>query len=451
MNLMTFFKALSSLNTLILEDCNNYINSLEFLIITLLKKIEIIILDLKNDINKLTTNVNILDKVLILNIIKNNNDILNYLYLVENDLSEYKNSCIKIDNYLNETNIPELENQNIILVICDYLKLIVLNSNKINELFNLVKLLNCNSNEIKYVNVIKNDYIYNTTYYESLLNIFNFNTLLDNIKTLIKFRSATNTNNFNSIISYNTLSTENIYSYIAQTKLFFNNINDQIIETYNNIFNFDSTIDKLDLTNNDNIANFNYNLSQLKYYSKLLFDTINKNNINLYIAYDVAYNFLNEFIINVEEYIFYVQIFNDFTALQNYSNIVMQDILSIFNITIDINTDNTNNNLVFNDSIKTQTLNEFYSLIYNGIISKQYIFYNNIIYYDDLNILMKDSTGIYNFSSELITIITNFNNYRTIIYNNYSSSNSNLAKNAINFSYISLILKYIAICNYEKY
>jgi len=139
-------------------------------------------------------------------------------------------------------------------------------------------------------------------------------------------------------------------------------------------------------------------------------------------------------------------------------------IINIFNVDVDI--------------LKTITIDDFINLIYNGVIipinklliiknqntiksfindvyftknietaqiNLNYLYIDDDILFNDNNILIKETVAVFNYNTDLYNIIQNYNNIRNNVNSYYINLNSKLTKNALNFGYINLVLKYINI------
>ena len=181
-------------------------------------------------------------------VIDNNNEnniyksIKNVLYdlIIENLIFNQLLEDIELINI--NYNIGLSINDELLLVeVVNYLKLILLNSKKIDELLNICKLIsldenldNLNPNGLN-DNVIKNTYLYNTEYYNNQLNTKNYKIerfLKDLYNIILKL--SDNTNSF--YLVFVQILNEGFETYINNTIICLNTLIEYIIGIYKFIY-----------------------------------------------------------------------------------------------------------------------------------------------------------------------------------------------------------------------
>ena len=489
-----------------LENIVEYINNLEYVYDYINFKMFLVVYQILktiktcNYINKLFEQINyqiniVINKIFInfeiLNIIQSENQ-----YLFKNvNLTEIKKYC----NY-EETKIIFILN-----ILSTYVNIILLNTNKIDELFNLVKLMyidrTIDSLYPEGINIVKNNYIYNTDYYNNQLqtNNFNYTTFLSDLKTVINyFADPLNSNYIVSIIYLKAIN-ENIIHYIDETINYFTLINQQIIGIYKFINNINTgSIQNININDATNIANFYYILSEFSLNYTNLSQIIILNRINLFEEFDLMIEFFKNLVSNIKEYLFSVQIklnimnldynnqeyfFEDIIQILNFNEVYLTVVNKINNF-IEIFTSENNNNLkksycdyikniyykeninynydvfklskldynsnfyikikeiIFNLSLNNDELSDLIDTIIN--YSNQTIVFNdyniNLFYFQDTN---------YNFTPELYEIILEYNSIQKTVFDIYFNNDNDFYKQLINYNYITTPFTYVNIDNTE--
>lgn len=449
--------------------------------------------DFNNDIYKDTINKINIEMFNFANSIFINNEIIETL-IVKND-NLFNNICLSsIKNKL--INYDEISISIILNSIINYLNIITLTSNKIDELYNLVKLIyRDNYTFDEPLLVIKNDYIYDTEYYNNILLINNFNYInfLSDIKTVIIYFSDPINSSTNSILYQKSIN-EGIIDYINNTINYFSEINKLIIRIYKFIYNInDGILTKLDIYNEENIANFYFIISEFSLNYKKMTEIIINNKIDIFEEFNLTIIFFDNFVSNVKEYLLSVQLNIDFKNVFNNLSLctpyLFEDVTKILNLdeiyhtvngqlcTIDKLLINSEPEIIndFIEIINKNYKNNFYDLNYikkeislinfnsyfvlkNFIINsfinsnkiyKVELYYNQLITYNDYNIVQFDIDDfIFNFNKKLFEIIVNYDEINQTIFDYYFDDNSNdFNKQLINYNYITNQFVYINIDN----
>jgi hypothetical protein len=400
-----------------------------------------------------------------------------------------------IDNFTNNTSlevfnnlIPNLnlfEKELLLKQINACLKALAFNTTKINELYNLAKLMaDKDINDILPINldstVIKNDYIYNTTCYTLKTNIPRFKIvdfLLNTIELVEKLSNPIyNPDNY---ILYQKAISEGILTYISNTIQYFKDIINKIIEIY------DLTID---INDPIQIGNF-YNLLELfKYNYRAFFNVLNQNKINKFYEYSILDILFNNLLNSCEEFLLYISLRNDFinTNTQVLSEnifinddlykIIKTDVFYDFTIKTIENIDklviekNPQLTIIYLEKIKLllknksniyinqQTIlviNNMIIELKNSTLPNDFINYGSyyILPYQDLLLLMGSfKWSSFNFNQTIIELIKNINVLNISIYESYYSNPeiTNFYSQALNYSYLNTPFKYININNTDN-
>ena len=458
------------------ETINTYIKNMNYVINYFNLKINYV----KNDFNITHNNIinfNYLDYGIKTNEFINISNELNNLlinFIVKLDVfnliyNNIYNSTFNNDIIQNNINNPTFTNL-LINSIINYILIILLNSNKIDELYNLLNLIYYNQkfdiiNYEYYQNTIKNNYIYNTNYYNNNMHIQNFNYfsfLADLKKTIYHYSNSSNINITD--LPYTTNKTSEIYiiykkcindgviKFIDNVVLFFQLINEQIIGIYKFIYNIDlGSLPKINIYDNQNISNLYYLLSQFKNNVDNMYNIITSNNINIFEDFVPAVNFLNSYYSDINEYLLYIQLYNDINNINLSSTIISEDILNILNI----------NEIYAQIKISIETVYKLYNLSDLEII-KEYlkqlnlniiikdITLHDIIVFNDFNIVQNDNFPIFNFNKNLLIAIQKMNDLTSSIFEYYyDTDNIDFYKQYINYNYITSPLLYVNIQNID--
>lgn len=399
-----------------------------------------------------------------------------------------------IDNFTNTTSITvfdgilpnvELHKKKLFLKqINAYLKLIAFNTNKIDELYNLVQLMGDYNLDSK---VVKNDYIYNTTCYTTKTNIpkFKIVSFLENTIELINKLSIVS-NNPNYKIYQKSIS-QGIITFATNTIKYLKELIDTIIGIYIFLKNLPGI--GINIYDPIQIGNF-YTLLNLFISNYIgFFNILFQNKINIFYEYKNLKIMFDNFFYSCEEFLLYICLKNDFinenTLLISENIFINEDLYKI--IKTDVFNDfciktikNIDNLVIFKNPqltkiylekiksdiekkpiiyINIQTIkiiNEMLLELENDIISStstnNFINYGSyyIIPYQDL-LLLKDefNWASFNFKQDIIDIIKNVNNVNLSI-NTYYYDNQEITdfyKQALNYSYLETPYNYININN----
>lgn len=469
-----------------LETINTYIKNMNYVIDYIILKINYV----KNDFNKTYDNL--------LNFNYNNYSISNFNNFIDISTELNKiltNIIIKLDifnlsydnvfnitfnNDLIKNNIQSSSNVNtLISSIINYILIILLNSTKIDELYNLLNLIYYNQkfdiiNYDNYTNVVKNNYIYNTKYYNYVMKIQNFNYfsfLADLKKTISYYANPENIDKNNFIYTdlagnpsytdkrYTEVSTiykkcinDGILKIIDNVVLFFQLINEQIIGIYKFIYNIDEgSLPKVDIYNNQNISNLYFLLTEFKNNVDNMYNIITTNNINIFQEFIPAVKFFNNYYSDINEYLLYIQIYNDITNINVASTIISEDILKILDI----------NEIYAEIKQYIDTIHKLYNLsdldIINEYLNKlglniqiTNIKLYDIVVYNDFNIVQENIFPVFNFNKDLLINIQKINDLTSSVFNYYyTTPDIDFYKQYINYNYITSPLLYVNIQNID--
>jgi hypothetical protein len=466
--IQNLFNDISTINiNTSLETINTYIKNMEYIIDYFKLKINYV----KNDFNLTFNNIKNFDSNDFISISNELNIILiNTIVKLDIFILIYSNIYYStFNNDIISNNISNSKNTNILInSIINYILIILLNSNKINELYNLLNLIYYNQkfdiinyyqNEI----IIKNNYIYNTTYYNKVMDIQNFNyfSFLSDLKTTINHYANSLNINENDI-PYDTNKTSEIYllykksindgviKFIDNIVLFFQLINEQIIGIYKFIYNIDlGSLPKINIYDNENISNLYFLLTEFKNNVDNMYNVIISNNINIFDEFIPTVDFFNNYYSDINEYLLYVQLYNDINNINISSTFIPEDILNVLNIDEIyaeikqyINTIQKLYNLSDLDII-----NEYLKKLDINIIITN-IKLDNVVVYDDYNIVQNDNFPIFNFNKDLLITIQKLNDLTSSVFNYYyTTTDIDFYKQYINYNYITNPLLYVNIQN----
>ncbi len=244
----------------------------------------------------------------------------------------------------NFQNTPEEQIALSVETIVSYMFLIVYNTNKLDELFNTVRMIlpNDDFNENLPLGnqnnkVIKFDYILNNSYYNSNLNLntFDIKIFLSDFAKTIQFNA--DPSNTNPIISqiYQKAINENVLINITHTIDYFNLLCKQIIGIYKYVNNISGgTISPINIYITTNLSNTYYLLDLFKdSYGKMTV-VVESNKINIFQEYNLVIEFFSSFVKSITEYLYYVQlklIFDNYNSTISV-DYIPEDILKITNI-----------------------------------------------------------------------------------------------------------------------
>jgi hypothetical protein len=403
-----------------------------------------------------------------------------------------------IDNFTSNTNINVFDNifnnlsihqkQLFLNQINAYLKIIAFNTTKIDELFNLAKLMaNSEINDKLPINldsiVVKNNYIYNTTYYTTQTNIPRFKIvdfLTDTINLINKQSIPANNPNY---IAYQKSISEGIIQFISNTINYFEDIINTIVEIYTYLKNLSGP--QINIYEPEQIGNFYSLLNLFVYNYTSFFNILFLNKIdkfyeytNLKIMFDNLYHSSNEFLlyiclkkdfinddtlfiseniyINEDLYkIIKTDVFCDYSikTIQNFDNLIINKnpqltILYLEKIKYDLE----KKPKIYINEITIKTINDLISDISNTNIVSTNINFGSyyIIPYQDL--LMFKGTfnwASFNFLQAINNVIKNVNSINVSIFTYYylNPEITDFYKQALNYTYLKTPYKYININN----
>lgn len=401
-----------------------------------------------------------------------------------------------IDNFTNNTNTDvfnnvfynfELNKKHLFLnQINAYLKLFAFNTTKIDELFNLAKLMG--DKEINDVlpinldsNVVKNNYVYNTSCYTLKTNIPRFKIVdfLNDTILLIEKQSIPIINVDYEI--YKKSIAEGIITFILNTIKYFKDIINKIVDIYMN--------NSLDINTPTEIGNF-YNLLNLfvdNYTS--FFNILFQNKIDKFYEYKHLKIMFDNLYYSCEEFLLYVSLRNDFINVNTlfFSNnifinedlykIIKTDVFYDFTIKTIQNIDNLviiknpqitlpyfekiknivkNKPKIYINDVTIKIINEFIIILKNNIANNingnDFVEYNSyyIIPYQDL--LMLKGTfnwSSFNFKQNVINVVKNINLLNESIFTFYyiNPEITDFYKQSLNYTYVEMPYEYININN----
>ena len=393
------------------------------------------------------------------------------------------NTSIEVFNNLTP-NLNLMEKELLLKQINACLKVLAFNTTKINELYNLAKLMADNNiNNMLPVNldsiVVKNVYIYNTTCYTLKTNIPRFKIVdfLNNTIELIEKLSNPLSNSDNYELYQKSIS-EDIITFTSNTKKYFEDTINKIVGIYDL---------SIDINNPTEIGNF-YNLLGLfkdNYTSFFLILTQNK--IDKFYEYSILENLFDNLLNSCEEFLLYISLRNDFindeTLFLTKNIFISEDLYKIIKSDVfydfTIKTIQNIDNLVINknsqltslylEKIKSSLENKPDTYINQQTIkviddmlnelkvstSPNFINYGSyyILPYQDL-LLLSDSFkwASFNFNQSIIDIIQNINSININIYETYYTNPkiTNFYSQALNYSYLNVPFKYININNTDN-
>ena len=471
-------KALSDLSNILidntLENIGNYIIYSKYLIDYYLKKISFI----EPDILKSTNN----DFINFCN--KNNfnfdiyfyNEVIDNLVIeeLENDIHSFEiNTSPTIFNGFNIA----LEKRIFLLQqISCFVSVILYNSEKIDELLNLVKLIYhvpidplipLTLNGL----VVKDDYIYDNTYYNTNINVATFDIIqfFNDIITIVNSFSTSIIPSVSAI--YLNLIAQNILTYLNQSIINFTDINNKIISIYKFIYNIPSVpgLPQLDIFTNAEIGIFYALLETFKFNYSTVFRLLKEQDVQMFQEYELTQNFLDLYVFSIQEFLLYAQLKVDFmnTLLLNEGIYIYDDLYKIITLEnaqkyINLLVNSINNIIVKEDYT---TISKYLEAIQLKLKSEQL---NNIVFmnvfnnkktinlgglyvipYQDFNIVKINlDYSSFNFNPYIIDIIKKVNTINYDIYDYYyNTPDIEFYKQLINYNYLPLSYLYINIDN----
>lgn len=395
------------------------------------------------------------------------------------------NTSIDVFNNLTP-NLNLLEKGLMLKQINACLKAVAFNTTKINELYNLAKLMaDKNINDMLPINldssVVKNIYIYNTTCYTSKTNIPRFKIddfLLNTIELVEKLCNPSF--NPDDYELYQKSISQGIITFSTNTIQYFKDIINKIIGIYDT---------SIDINNPIEIGNF-YNLLELfKNNYTSFFLILKQNKIDKFYEYSVLEILFNNLLHSCEEFLLYISLRNDFinkdTLLlseniflnEDLYKIIKTDVFYDFTIKTIENIDNLviskNSQLtrIYLEKIKLLIENESNTYINQQTVRiiddimielekstapNNFINYGSyyILPYQDLLLLLTGSFkwASFNFNQSVIDVIKNINSLNVSVYETYFSNFeiTNFYSQALNYSYLNTPFNYININNTDN-
>lgn len=397
-----------------------------------------------------------------------------------------------IDNIFNTTSIETLnligmsDTTKYLLLeqIISFIKIIYLNTNKINELYNLVKLMSDDYDLNN--NVVKNYYIYNIESYENFTNVpkFKINVFLSDVEQLINKISNDLTNEYQT--QYLRAIEQNILIYLYGMKKYFNIILDKIVGIYKSINQIYPDNDWVNIYDVEQIGIFYFELEQFSIYSNNFFNTMNLNQINMFEEYKVLQIQFTNLQNSSKEFLLYIQLKNIFMSEQlelSESIYISDDLLKIIKLDVFLdfifNTIKNFDDLILkqktsivltymerakeNYSTENLPLKKFFGMVINDFISelKLCVITNtdtkilvngtyDIIPYKDL-LLFKGTfeSSSFNFNKGIFEMIELVNQAKKMVLENYYTNPENniFYKTYINYTYLNSPYNYINVNN----
>jgi hypothetical protein len=454
-------------------------------------------------INKIPSIMDLIDS----NISEINNTYYNlYNQIFEQIIIEKINYLVEeqviydIDNLINNANINILDSifynfdvikkKLLLNQIGAYLKLIAFNSTKIDELFNLAKLMADNEiNPALPINldskVVKNYYIYNTTCYTTNTNIPIFKIVNFLNDTIIYIEKQSDTNNNDNYEIFQKSISQGIITFITNTIYYFKEIIYKIVGIYIYLKNLPGI--GINIYDSTEIGNFYYVLNLFRNNYLEFFQILFDNKIDVFYEYKNLEIMFNNLLYSCEEFLLYICLKKDFTNAEilflsenifinedlykiiktdEFYNFLVKTIENFDSLIIYKNCQTT---ILYLEKIKSILLNNFMDFlnlkminvideillklqenIFLGIQTNDYLnFYSYyIIPYQDL-LMLKGSFNwaSFNFQQSVIDVIKNVNTLNISIYTTYYENPeiTDFYKQALNYTYIESPYKYINI------
>jgi len=405
-----------------------------------------------------------------------------------------------IDNFTNNTSITvfdnifdgvDIINKHMFLnQINAYLKLIAFNTTKIDELYNLAKIMG--DKEINSMlpenldsKVVKNTYIYNTTQYTNKTNIPRFKIvdfLNDTILLIQKLSIPINNPDYEL---YQKSISEGILTAITNTIKYFKDIINEIVGIYIFMRNLPGT--GIDIYDSTQIGNFYHLLNVFYHNYAIFFEILYGNKIDKFYEYTELKVSFNNLYYSCEEFLLYIILKKDFIndinlfisenvfINEDLYKIIKTDVFCDFSIKTIQNFDNLIINkeprltMLYLEKIKTslsykslnfinestikiidELLLKLSNDIYLKISTNNFVKFGSyyIIPYKDL-LMFKGSFiwASFNFDQVILDIIKNVNTLNITIFTTYYDNNeiTNFYKQALNYTYIQTPYEYIHI------
>lgn len=384
-----------------------------------------------------------------------------------------------IDNFTSNVNVnifeglvafDQMKKKLLLDQVNAYLKSFAYNTTKIDELYNLVKLMNLEP--IDYI--VKNYYIYDPECYTAKSNIppFKIVDFLSNTMELIEKLSINGSNPEWEL--YQKSIDEGIITYITNTINYFQNILNKIVDIYDQI---------IDIYDPVEIGNFYNLLGLFEENYKAFFNVMFQNKIDKFYEYSRVLILFDNLFYSCKEFLFYVCVKNDFinenTLFYSENIFINENLYPIIKIDVFYdsiikliqNIDNLviikepNLTIIYLEKIKillktkpptnNQTIiiiNEMIYTLKEETTPNDFILYGSyyIIPYQDLLLLGGSfQWASFNFKQEIANVIRDIDAMNISIYESYYSNPeiTPLYSQALNYSYLQTPYKYININN----
>ena len=393
---------------------------------------------------------------------------------------------ISIDVFNNLTpNLNLLKKELMLKQINACLKVIAFNTTKINELYNLAKLMaDKNINDMLPINldssVVKNVYIYNTTCYTSKTNIprFKINDFLLNTIELVE-KLSNPLSNPDDYELYQKSISEGIITFATNTIQYFKDIINKIVGIYDT---------SIDINNPIEIGNFYNLLGLFKNNYTYFFLILKQNRIDKFYEYSVLEILFDNLLNSCEEYLLYISLYYDFINTntifaseniflnEDLYKIIKSDVFYDFTIKTIENIDNlvisknSQLTLIYLEKIKLLMENKPNTYVNQQTIRviddmmidldksttpNNFINYGSyyILPYQDLLLLSGSFKWVsFNFNQSVIDVIKNINSINISIYETYFSNSeiTDFYSQALNYSYLNTQFNYINIKNTDN-
>ncbi len=346
------FKILSNLpKTVTLDTIVDLIASVEVVINYLKVKITLTIDIINNTINKIQE-LNTINNQDIISIVDDTNLIIENYVLnmilydsIDKSLNDLDSPDIK--NIIKSTypSYTEVEIYIIITSLISMVKILFHNTEKIDELINTLRLITTDSTidgifpELNN-NVTKNNFIYNTSYYNDNLQIksFQFSKFTVDLALIISNYSAPTSSSVDASALYRKAISENVITIIGKLNDTFDEITQKLIGIYKFIYNITTgIIPKFDIYRTENIGYMYYLVAEFLKYLKNLSQIIIDNGILLFTEFNPIVFFMEKFMYSITEYLYLIQLQMTFRQFNNFAQIgnvvyIPEDILKILTI-----------------------------------------------------------------------------------------------------------------------
>lgn len=412
-------------------------------------------------------------------IVENINYVLGEQIIYDIDNLTNNSSVTIFDNL--ENNLNTFQKELLLKQINACLKSLAFNETKIDELYNLSKLMN--NDQGLNSNIVKNDYIYSAECYTSKTNIPQFKItdfLLDTIELINKLSNPSSNPNY---IIYQKSISEGIITFCTNTINYFNDIMNEISGIYIYLKNLPGV--GINIYEPSEIGNFLNMIGLFKENYTSFFQILNQNEINKFYEYSVLNKLFDNLFFSCEEFIFYISLKNDFMndniTLNSINDYVVEDlykiiktnvfydfmVLTIENIDNLVINKNSQLTIIYLEKIKSifetksniyiniQTIKIIEQMILelkNSSIPNTFINYGSyyVIPYQDL-LLLEGSFiwASFNFNTKIVNVIENVNALNVSIFDTYYNNPeiTDFYKQILGYTYLNTPYKYVNINN----